>query len=233
MTYSTSRADMVEVHTDRIERIRDLLAMISLGEFNPTQHLIPTDTGDEFSAFEETINLFARQLYESVRESEVALRRVEATRLELEEKLATIEHQRIAIRELSTPIIEVWESVLALPVVGELDGARAQDMTDGLLRKIAQGKARCVIIDVTGVGVIDTGTADHLLRMIAAARLLGAFCVTTGVSPSVAETLVAIGVELRGVKTCSTLRAGLEECFKFLRGEGTRTGRSVYEGSAR
>ena len=222
MTQLTPRADHVEVHLDRIERIRDVLAMISLREFDPAEHLIPVTEADAFSPFEETINLFARQLHRSVSETEAALAKLESARTELEERLRTIERQREAIRELSTPIIEVWDDILALPVVGEIDRTRAEDMTNSLLQKIAQGKARCAIIDVTGVGVLDTRTADHLLRMFNAARLLGAFCVTTGISPAVAETLVSLGVELREVKTCSTLRAGLEECFRFLHADTRR-----------
>ncbi|UJR85231.1 STAS domain-containing protein [Sandaracinus amylolyticus] len=214
MTHPKSPA--VEVHVDRIERIRDVLAMISLGEFDPAEHLIPSDHDDEFSSFEETINLFARQLHASVRESEASMHKLEAARVELEAKLATIARQRVAIRELSTPVVELWEDIITVPVVGELDSERAKEMTDRLLHRITEGGARCAIVDVTGVSMVDTATAHHLLQMVAATRLLGTFCVLTGISPRVADTLSHAGVELRDVVTRGTLRDGLEECFAHL-----------------
>ncbi|NPC86026.1 STAS domain-containing protein, partial [Pyxidicoccus fallax] len=206
----------VTVDQDRIERIRDLLAMISLGEFDPAQHLIPIAGEDAFSPFEETINLFARQLHASVHESEQALLKLDSARRELEEKLATIEQQRLAIRDLSTPIIELWEDILTLPIVGVMDTQRSLEMTERLLHRISQGKARCAIIDITGVEVVDTSTANHFIKMVNAARLLGTYCVITGISPPIAQTLVQIGVDLRGVKTLGSLRDGLKECLRYL-----------------
>ncbi|MCP3145350.1 STAS domain-containing protein [Pyxidicoccus xibeiensis] len=207
----------VEIDLDRLERIRDVLSMISLGEFDPAQHLIPVTEEDAFSSFEETINLFARQLHASVRENELSIQKLEGTRRELEEKLSTIEQQRLAIRDLSTPIIELWEDVLTLPIVGVMDTQRSLDMTERLLHRIVQGKARCAIIDITGVEVVDTATANHFIKMVNAARLLGTYCVVTGISPLIAQTLVQIGVDLRDVKTLGSLRDGLKECFLYLR----------------
>ncbi|MFP2926174.1 STAS domain-containing protein [Pyxidicoccus sp. 3LG] len=207
----------VEIDLDRLERIRDVLAMISLGEFDPAQHLISVQDADSFSSFEETINLFARQLHASVRENEQSIQKLEGARRELEEKLATIEQQRLAIRDLSTPIIELWEDVLTLPIVGVMDTQRSMDMTERLLHRISQGKARCAIIDITGVEVVDTATANHFIKMVNAARLLGTYCVVTGISPIIAQTLTQIGVDLREVKTLGSLRDGLKECFLYLR----------------
>ncbi|WP_164020799.1 STAS domain-containing protein [Pyxidicoccus trucidator] len=208
---------IVGVHQDRLERVRDVLAMISLGEFDPSQHLIPLAEEDAFSSFEETINLFARQLHASVRENAQSIQKLEAARSELEEKLATIEQQRLAIRDLSTPIIELWDNILTLPIVGVMDTQRSVEMTERLLQRISQGKARCAIIDITGVEVVDTATANHFVKMVAAARLLGTHCVITGISPIIAQTLTQIGVELRGVKTLATLRDGIQECLLHLR----------------
>lgn len=207
----------VAIDLERLERVRDVLAMISLGEFDPNQHLIPLDGEDAFSSFEETINLFARQLHASVRENAQSIQKLESARSELEEKLATIERQREAIRDLSTPIIELWDNILTLPIVGVMDTQRSVEMTERLLHRISQGKARCVIIDITGVEVVDTATANHFVKMVAAARLLGTHCVITGISPFIAQTLTQIGVELRGVKTLATLRDGIQECLLHLR----------------
>lgn len=217
MTQSQPQPQVIEVNLERLERIRDVLAMISLGEFNPEEHLIPVVSSDAFSSFEETINLFARQLHASVQENEQSMRKLDAARRELEEKLSTIEKQRLAIRDLSTPIIELWEDVLTLPIVGVVDTQRSLEMTERLLHRISQGKARCVIIDITGVEVVDTSTANHFVKMVNAARLLGTYCVVTGISPFIAQTLTQIGVDLRDVKTLGSLRDGLKECFLYLR----------------
>ncbi|MBX3229278.1 MAG: STAS domain-containing protein [Labilithrix sp.] len=129
---------------------------------------------------------------------------------ELEEKLATIEIQRAAIRELSTPIIEVWAGVLCLPVVGVLDSTRSAEMTEALLSAIVEKKADCAIIDITGIQVMDTGTADHFLRMARAVRLLGAECLLTGINPAIAQTIIHMGVDLSGVLTHRTMRTALQ-----------------------
>jgi rsbT co-antagonist protein RsbR len=117
--------------------------------------------------------------------------------------------QRNAIRELSTPIMEVWEGVLCLPVVGELDGQRSDEMTEELLAAIVTRRAKCAIIDITGIQVMDTGTADHFLRMAKAVRLLGASCMLTGVNPGIANTIVHMGVDLSDIATHRSLRDAL------------------------
>ena len=129
---------------------------------------------------------------------------------ELEEKLAMIEVQRAAIRELSTPIIEVWEGVLCLPVVGVLDTTRSAEMTESLLTAIVEKKANCAIIDITGIQVMNTGTANHFLRMARAVRLLGSDCLLTGINPAIAQTIIHMGVDLSGVITHRTMRNALQ-----------------------
>lgn len=131
-------------------------------------------------------------------------------RRELEDKLATIERQQAAIRELSTPIMEVWDGILCLPIVGIMDTGRSADMTDALLRAVVSTRARGAIIDITGIEVMDTGTADHFIRMAKAVRLLGAECVLTGMNPQIAQTVVHMGVDMEGVTTHRSLRDALQ-----------------------
>jgi rsbT co-antagonist protein RsbR len=128
---------------------------------------------------------------------------------ELEEKLALIERQRIAMRELATPIIEVWQGVLCLPVVGVVDTARSTEMTDSLLDAVVKKEADCTIIDITGIDVLDTRTADHFLRMSRAVHLLGARCMLSGVGPTIAQTMVHMGVEMQGIEFHRSLRNAL------------------------
>jgi len=131
--------------------------------------------------------------------------------LELEGKLATIERQRIAIQELSTPIMEVWDGVLCVPVVGLMDTARSSEMTSTLLRAVVEKSAKCAIIDITGIDVMDTRTVDHFVRMAKAVRLLGSECVLTGMNPHIAQTVVHMGLDLSNVTTHRNLRDALRQ----------------------
>jgi rsbT co-antagonist protein RsbR len=128
----------------------------------------------------------------------------------LEEQIATIEKQKAAIRELSTPIIEVWQGVLCVPIVGILDSSRASEMSTALLTAVVEKKAVFTIIDITGIDAMDTSATDHFLRMARAVKLLGAECVLSGVNPNVARTIVHMGIDLAGVQTHRTLREALQ-----------------------
>jgi len=113
--------------------------------------------------------------------------------------------------------MEVWDDVLVLPIVGVLDTKRSMDIMNSLLSSIVSMQAKCVILDITGVEVVDTKTADYLMKVAQAARLLGVHCVLTGINPAVAQTLVEIGADLSMVKTLRNLKAGLMECIRTLR----------------
>jgi rsbT co-antagonist protein RsbR len=142
----------------------------------------------------------------------LATERQDALRLqrELEEKLALIERQRVAMRELSTPIIEVWDGILCLPIVGTVDTVRSTEMTDALLQAVVAKSIECAVIDITGIDVMDTRTADHFMRMSRAVHLLGARCVLSGVNPAIAQTMVHMGVDMQGVEFHRSLRDALK-----------------------
>jgi rsbT co-antagonist protein RsbR len=127
-----------------------------------------------------------------------------------------IEEQRATINELQTPVIEVWEGILALPIVGSVDTARAQDMNERLLDRIIQTRSEIVILDITAVPVVDTAVAKHLLETVASAKLLGAEVLIVGLSSRTAMTLVHLGLDLGGVITRTTLAKGLELAFDRL-----------------
>jgi rsbT co-antagonist protein RsbR len=137
-----------------------------------------------------------------------------AGKLDLQSDL--IEQQRLTISELQTPVIQVWEGILALPIVGSLDTARTQQMNEALLQRVVDSGSEIVILDITGVPVVDTAVASHLLETVAAARLLGAEVLIVGLSPHTAMTLVHLGVDLGSVTTRTTLAKGLELAFKRL-----------------
>jgi rsbT co-antagonist protein RsbR len=127
-----------------------------------------------------------------------------------------LEQQRLTINELQTPVIQVWDGILALPIVGSLDTARTQEMNEALLQRIVDTGSEIVIIDITAVPVVDTAVAKHLLETISAARLLGAETMIVGLSTRTAMTLVHLGIDLGGVTTRTTLAKGLELAFKRL-----------------
>ncbi|HEY3097974.1 MAG TPA: STAS domain-containing protein [Methylomirabilota bacterium] len=107
--------------------------------------------------------------------------------------------------ELSTPVVQLWESILALPLIGTLDSARTQVVMENLLQRIVETGASIAIIDITGVPTVDTLVAQHLLKTVAAARLMGADCIISGIRPQIAQTIVHLGVELSTVVTKATL----------------------------
>jgi rsbT co-antagonist protein RsbR len=127
-----------------------------------------------------------------------------------------IDQQRQTISELQTPVIQVWEGILALPIVGGLDTARTSEMNETLLQRIVDTGSEIVIVDITAVPVVDTAVAKHLLETISAARLLGAEVYLVGLSTRTAITLVHLGVDLAGVITRTTMAKGLELAFARL-----------------
>ena len=142
---------------------------------------------------------------------------------ELERKLAEVEQYRATVAAIETPIIQVWEGVVVLPVIGAVDTQRGEQLTSTLVRHVADEEVSCVIVDLTGVDSVDTRTADLFVKMARAVGLLGARCFLTGIRPQLAQTLTQMGVELQGIRTLRNLRQGLEESLRFLGYSVTRS----------
>ncbi len=134
----------------------------------------------------------------------------------VQERERTIRDQQEAIRELSTPVLQVRERLLILPIVGVIDPRRARQLTEQLLRGIRTNRARVVVIDITGVAAMDSNVANHLVLTVEASRLLGATVIVTGLSPEIAQTLVNIGVDLTKMNTVGDLQGGIEEAERLL-----------------
>jgi PAS domain S-box-containing protein len=132
-----------------------------------------------------------------------------------------LQRQRDEILELSTPVMQVWDKVLALPIIGTLDSVRASRLTEGLLQKIAGDGAEIVIIDISGVPTIDTQVAHHLLKTVQGARLMGAECILSGVRPEIAQAMVRLGIELGTLRSRATLSDALQLAL-HLREQGAR-----------
>lgn len=123
----------------------------------------------------------------------------------LKSREEVIRKQQEEMLELSTPVVKLWEGILALPLIGTLDSARTQIVMESLLESIVQTNSRVAIIDITGVPTVDTVVAQHLLKTVTAARLMGADCIISGVRPQIAQTIVHLGINLLDVTTKATL----------------------------
>ena len=132
------------------------------------------------------------------------------------ERERVIREQQEAIRELSTPVLQVRERLLILPIIGLIDPHRARQLTEQLLRGIRANRAKVVVIDITGVAAMDANVANHLVLTVESARLLGARVIVTGLSPEIAQTLVNIGVDLGKMNTVGDLQGGIEEAERVL-----------------
>ena len=135
-----------------------------------------------------------------------------------------IERQQTELLELSTPVVELWDDIVALPLVGTLDSNRTQVVMETLLQKIVQTGASIAIIDITGVPTVDTLVAQHLLKTVAATRLMGADCIISGIRPQIAQTIVHLGVNLGEVTTKATLADAFQVALK-------RTGANINRGA--
>jgi rsbT co-antagonist protein RsbR len=197
----------IDMQSDLRASIDTILAVLAeAGSGNLSRRLdLPFPETHPVGALASSVNSMLDSLTEAQTESAANLQ-------ELGERIETIERQREAIRNLSVPIIEIWNGVLCAPVVGVLDSMRAADVTTSLLTAVVQKKARHAIIDVTGIEVMDTQSCDHFLRMARAVGLLGARCALSGVHPNIARTIVHMGVELHGLKSYRTMRDALRYC---------------------
>lgn len=136
-----------------------------------------------------------------------------------------ISRQQRELLELSTPVVRLWENILALPLIGTLDSERTQVVMENLLEAIVSTRSDIAIIDITGVPTVDTLVAQHLLKTVAAARLMGADCIISGVRPQIAQTIIHLGVDLSAVVTKATLAGALQVALQ-------RTGATIVKGAA-
>jgi rsbT co-antagonist protein RsbR len=208
----SNEQDVIEIPPDRMQRIIEGLSYATVDKFAAGLDLLRSggQKDDDFGELEMAFTVFVEELSSAKTALKDTLNKHEQANRELEMKLQMIEMQQAAIRDLSTPIIEVWAGVLCLPVVGLVDSQRSAEMTETLLEMIVAKQARTAIVDITGIDVMDTKTADHFIKMAKAVRLLGSECILSGINPSIAQTLTHIGVDLTGIRTMRNLRDALQ-----------------------
>ena len=129
---------------------------------------------------------------------------------------AKIAAQTKSLLEMSTPVTQLWTGLLLLPVVGLIDSKRAQDIMNNSLNKIADTNSQCFILDISGVGVVDTAVANHLIKITKATRLMGCESIISGVSPAIAQTIVELGIDIGDIRTTSDMKGALENAFLIL-----------------
>jgi anti-anti-sigma regulatory factor len=195
-----------EVVESQKDQLSDLLKEIGLNSNYDIDIEIPEDTplselfvGTRIAA--ENLDAMSKQLKKKM------------AQLERDEKI--IKTQSETIMELSTPVTQIWDDVLILPLIGTIDTRRAGQVIENVLNAIVEKQATVVIMDVTGVPVVDTKVSDHFLKTIEASRMLGAKVILTGLSPYYAQILVSLGVDLSDVTTKGSLQQGLELAFKL------------------
>jgi len=197
----------------RIERLLEIVSLASIGEYEAARTRFGALTEDSFGLLEDSMRIFVDELAEMEASREQAL--VAATRAgeALAAKLTVIEDQQRAIRELSSPILDVWDDIVVVPLVGRVERSGALALTEKLLTAVVMRRARWALIDLTGVDEIDEDTAVCLSQLARAVGLVGARCVLTGVSPAAAISLVETSSELRDVRCLANLREGLRHCL--------------------
>ncbi len=206
-TYIKSRARIGEVHAQlqieprhylaTMEKVIDLLLGVAKGAM-PAEQLI--ETADSVRRVAHMEGAMVVDIY-SARTTEI------------------ISKQSRALTDMSTPITAIWDGILMLPVVGILDSRRAQDIMQRMLEQISEKRATVFILDISGVAVVDTAVANHLIRMTKAARLMGSYTIVSGLSPSVAQTIVELGIEVGELRTTGNLQDALRIAFERLGGE--------------
>jgi rsbT co-antagonist protein RsbR len=198
-------------------RLKDMLT--DLSRSRARQGFSPGETARFVLSLKKT--LFAQIRLATGKDAEAGVESIWATTLLLDDlalltteayqqgREEVIRRQNQDLLELSTPVVSLWDGILALPLIGALDSGRTQVVMEALLEKIVETGSRLAIIDITGVPTVDTQVAQHLLKTVAAARLMGAECIISGIRPQIAQTIVHLGVDLGDVTTKGSLQSAL------------------------
>jgi rsbT co-antagonist protein RsbR len=207
------RTSDIKIEGEAWADVRQLLSDIS--QTRARQGFTPIETANFVFSLKEPLFTYLRtalsndpqELSDETMRTSILFDRLGLFTVEVYQKTReqVIQRQQQELLELSTPVVQLWKNVLALPLIGTLDSARTQIVMENLLQKIVDTGALIAIIDITGVPTVDTLVAQHLLKTIAAARLMGADCIISGIRPQIAQTIVHLGVNLEDVITKATL----------------------------
>lgn len=195
----------------RIDHIEDVLTSVAAGNLEVR---VESTVEDDLTGIEEAINILIEDLTWELKQSKKMKDELEEKLKKIQEQQKTIVQQQEDLLELSSPVTKVWDNILILPVIGTLDSQRTQIMMENLLQKIVETGCTIAILDITGVPTVDTQVANHLLKTVTAARLLGADCIISGISPAIAQTIVHLGIDLSAIRTKATLQDAMLYAMK-------------------
>ena len=196
-----------------LSRLLEATKLVSAGDYTAS---IEADRADELGSLAESFGHMQNAVREKIGELDETVRRMEKEAAERQAAEQTIREQSETLMELSTPVIKVWDGVIMLPIIGSMDTVRAANTTEKLLASVATEDATVVILDVTGLQLIDTSVARHLLQAVESSRILGAEVVVTGFSPAAAQTLAQLGVDFSTLRTRGSLSAGIADAFELV-----------------
>ncbi|HEX3475943.1 MAG TPA: STAS domain-containing protein [Kofleriaceae bacterium] len=228
MSAAVGSGNLDDIEAEPWRPVKDFLAGVSRSRGR--QGFSPSETATFVMSFKEPVFLILRRTFEGLPDGQVLADVWEASRLLDKLALFTTEVHQSAreevirrqgeeMLELSTPVIQLWDGVLALPLIGTLDSARTQIVMESLLQQIVATRSPIAILDITGVPTVDTLTAQHLLKTVAATRLMGAECIISGIRPQIAQTIVHLGVSLGDIIT----KASLADAFRLALGKLNQT----------
>jgi rsbT co-antagonist protein RsbR len=209
---AAQQGNLTNIEAAEWQEVRELLTSISRSRSQ--KGFTPSETAAfVFSLKQPLFNLLRQQVQDpaelgaEVWQATVLLDRLGLLTVEAYQKAReeVILRQQDELMELSTPVVKLWDGILALPIIGTLDSARTQVVMESLLQRIVETGSEVAIIDITGVPTVDTLTAQHLLKTVTAARLMGADCLISGIRPQIAQTIVYLGIDLTNVITKATL----------------------------
>lgn len=220
---SLSDSNISNINSSDFENVNDILSSISISRAK--QGFSPRETGIYvFSLKEALLNTLSEEIKdpESLYKQSMLINRfmdsfgITTFETFIKGREEVILRQTDEIAEISTPVIRVWDGILALPIIGTLDSSRTQVVMESLLQEIVVTGSGIAILDISGVPAVDSLVAQHLIKTVAATRLMGAECIISGIRPEIAQTVVHLGIDLSQVITKSTLASALKTAFNIL-----------------
>jgi rsbT co-antagonist protein RsbR len=214
-----------DINAPAYEQVKEVLSGISISRAK--QGFSPRETGLYVFSLKDAIQQFLKEeikddmqlLYQTTLSFNKLLDSLGVVTFEtfIKGREEVILRQTDEITEISTPVIQVWEGILALPIIGTLDSARTQVVMENLLQEIVETGSTIAILDISGVPAVDSLVAQHLIKTVAATRLMGAECIISGIRPEIAQTVVHLGIDLSNIVTKASLASALKYAFSMLR----------------
>jgi rsbT co-antagonist protein RsbR len=225
--------ELSDIHSNEYEKVSEVLAGISLSR--ATSGFSPRETAifvfslkDALTGIMEKNSSEDKALYEEIKKLNKLMDGLGILTFEtfIKGREEVILRQTSEITDISTPVIQVWTGILALPIIGTLDSARTQVVMESLLTKIVETESIIAILDISGVPAVDSLVAQHLIKTVAATRLMGAECIISGIRPEIAQTIVHLGIDLSNINTKSSLAHALRFAFNLMKLEVRKTSES-------